>query len=433
MTTRPTTRLVQSQKLRLNTGLTTAIKVLRYDSTGLTRYLEEQAAENPYLALGPVEPAPGEWLPRWTGAFAGKRPSGEAEVDLGSLIESPAPSLIAHVTGQINAIVPPGRNRDIAEVLVHALEPSGWLGRPLAVLASEAGASLPEAEAVLKLLQQTEPIGLFARSLSECLTLQAQETGCYDPIMACILNHLDLLAAGELTRLATLCGVSTAEISARLRQIRSFDPKPGAQFDQGAAPVREPDLTARRADVGWTVALNRSSLPDLIITTPKGAPASADDRLALANARALERVIASRNETLLRIAREILTRQELALERGLEWLVPLTMAEVARTLALHESTVSRAVAGVSVDIPRGTLWLRSLFSTATAEGGQAAGAIRARMVRIVANENPLRPLSDQALANALSDPDVPIARRTIAKYRYMLNIPIASRRKRIQV
>ena len=134
--------------------------------------------------------------------------------------------------------------------------------------------------------------------------------------------------------------------------------------------------------------------------------------------------------TLLSLGQEILTRQVAALDAGMGSLVPMTMAEVAEALGLHESTVSRVVAGTAVDTPRGTWWLRSLFSRSLREGGPASGALRDRLARLVAAEDPDAPLSDDALATALTEGGAAIARRTVAKYRAMLNLPPAHRRRR---
>ncbi len=432
---RPAPRLSQSQKLRLNVGLATSIRVLRFDASGLTRYLEEQASENPHLVLAPVEVPPGEWLPRWHTAFAEHGMGRANQPDFAAMLQAPSMGLIAHVTGQIERLFPRGRTREIAFALMQALEPSGWLGQHLPALSAEIGCSVPEAGAVLARLQQMEPTGIFARSLAECLHLQAAEAGKLDPTMACMLEHLDLLAAGEIAQLARLCRVVEPEITQRLRIIRSFDPKPGARFGQNAAPVRDPDLTVSRGPQGWTVSLNRSALPDVHLreALPDGATKASSE--ALTQARELVRVVASRNQTLLRIAQEILQRQEATISRGQEALIPMTMEDVGAALGLHKSTISRAIAGVSADTPRGTIWLRSLFTVPVGgrdggTGGVAAGALRARLLRLIRQEPQAAPLSDQALAEALSTPQASVARRTVAKYRALLGIAPAHRRKK---
>lgn len=420
MKDRPRISIAQTQRLQLNLGLAASIKVLRADAEGLTRYLEEQASENPCIGLARAPHS--EWLPRWSMAF-GQAQDGEDQQ------ASAAPSLMAHVMGGVESVTRPGRERAIAQALAEGLEPSGWLGVSLAEVAHEVGASLPEVEAVLVKVQRLEPTGIFARNLAECLRLQAAEAGCLDPVLAQILDHLDLLAAGETARLARLCKVAEADVMARLRLIRGFDPKPGAQFEQGAAPLREPDLTARKTDVGWQVALNRSALPAMTLHRPGTRPMDPDAKAQWAAAKLVARMVEGRNTTLLRVGTEILRRQEAALDNGRKALVPMTMAAVAQTLGLHESTVSRVVAGTAVDTPNGTWWLRGLFTAALGDGVSAA-TVQAAIGRMIAAEDPAKPLSDEALVQALAAEGMTIARRTVAKYREALHIPPAHRRRR---
>lgn len=425
---RQAARLSLNQKLALNGSLATSIRVLRFDTSGLTRYLEEQASENPYLTLGPAPMDPANWLPRWTTAFAAQGMGQTGSHDVGEMLQAPAIGLIAHVSQEIERLIIGPKALGIAFALMEALEPSGWLGRPLAAIAAEAGVSQAEAEGVLTLMQSMEPTGIFARSLAECLRLQAIETDTLDPVMDCMLAHLDVLATGDISELTRLCSAKDAEVMTRLRIIRSFDPKPGTQFGQDAAPVREPDLAVSRGATGWLISLNRSALPDLQINAAPDLETS--DPKALAAARDLQRVVTNRNQTLLRIGQEILNRQEAVLTRGMEALQPMTLHDVAKPLGLHISTVSRAIAGVAVDAPRGTIWLRALFTAALGgEGGEASGAIRARLLKLIQNEDASNPQSDQALADALSSGQAPVARRTVSKYRATLGIPPAHRRK----
>jgi len=403
----------QTQRMALTTGLATSIRILRADAAGLSRYLEEQAAENPQIIL--TKPQGTEWLPRWKSAFGSdaERPEQEAA----------GPSLVGHVLGVIEALRLSPADQRIAMALAEALEPTGWIGRSLASIAGQLAVGVPAVEAVLKRLQErAEPTGLFARNLAECLRLQAEEAGELDRPMQALLDRLDLLAKGEIDRIAREAGLKVADLRQAFGRLRSYDPKPGAGFEVSAAPIREPDLIAEKGAAGWIVSLNRSALPSVSV-----AEGRAKGR---AEARALIKMIEGRNATLLSVAQHILTRQAAALEKGIGALVPMTMAEVAEALGLHESTISRVVAGTAVDTPRGTWWLRALFTKAVREGGPAAGALRDRLAKLVAEEDSEAPLSDEALAVALAEGGAPIARRTVAKYRAMLNLPPAHRRRR---
>lgn len=419
MSLTPRIQLTQTQRLQLNLELRASIDMLRADAAGLTLFLEEAAAENPHLRLDPPPlPAAGEWLPRWSRVFV-------ANPDMAVEQAGPGPSLMAHVVAAIDRRMKTSAEHRIATALADALEPSGWVGQPLAAIAQGLKVSVGQVEAVLLRLQEIEPVGLFARTLGECLRLQSQEEGTYDEVMALVLANLDLLAAGDLARLARLAAVDVAAIQARFRLIRAMNPKPGTEFDALAvAHPREPDLIARRgADGGWEVALNRSSLPTLRIADDGAGGA------ALGAAKAVQRMVEARNSTLLRVGHEVLQRQRQALSDGAGALVPMTMAEVATALDLHESTVSRVVAGTSVDTPLGMWWLRRLFSRGVGPEAISSAALRDRLQRLVASEPPTAPLSDEAMAAALSDGGAQVARRTVAKYRQILNIPPAYRRR----
>ena len=421
----------QTQRLSLNGTLVASIGILRADAGGLTRFLEEEAARNPHLRLEPPPPpALGEWLPRWASVLPGLAAAGSGNA-LDYAVGA-GPSLMVHVTAAIDTLFHTARDRQIALRLAEALEPSGWLGQPLAEIATATGTRLSEVEAVLTRLQKIEPAGLFARNLAECLTLQLTDTGQIDAGFVTIMDHLDLLARGDLSRLSRLSGQSEAELMQRFRVIRALNPKPGTQFAAfGADPLREPDLVARpEGGGGWSVALNNSALPSLQVV--KSETGSAPDLRA---ARALGRMVEARNATLLRVGREVLQHQHAALASGAGALEPLTMAMIAERLGLAESTISRVVAGASVDTPFGTWWLRRLFSGGVGAQGPerklvSAAALRDKLARLVAAEDRTAPLSDAALVAALAAGGQDIARRTVAKYREMLDIPPAHRRRR---
>lgn len=429
MSQRPRIVIAQQQRLALNASLSSAIRMLRSDAAGLARYLEEQAGENPHIRLvGPEPPALGDWLPRWSGVLTyGARAQAEAPEDAAA-----DASLIAHVLAATRAMaLSPGDQR-IALALIEALEPSGWLSRSLDAIAADLQVDHFEVEAMLKRLQAIDPPGVFARNLSECLALQAADLGVLDREMATLLQHLDLLAAGNLPRLMQICGCDEPGILRRFRTIRTLNPKPGTSFSPAnPAHRREPDLIARPLKDGrWQVGLNRSCLPEVEVD-----PAAAGGDGALQAAKALRHMVRARNDTLLRVGREVVSRQAAALVQGAEALKPMTMADLAEALGLHVSTISRVVAGVSLDGPRGVMWLRQMFSGARGGGGegrapQSAAALRSRLRRIVSEEDRSAPLSDAALADRLADDTgVRLARRTIAQYREAEAIPPAHRRR----
>jgi RNA polymerase sigma-54 factor len=415
MPTKQRIEVTTTQRLHLSMALQSSLRLLKADAAGLTRYLEEQATENPALQVGP--PPTGDWLPRWDSMFRSADPPPDRA-------ESAPPSLIAHVSDWISRQRLSPNDTRIALALTESLEPSGWLGQSLPRIAADVALPLPQVETVLARLQQIEPAGLFARSLAECLRLQALSDPPVNPVLLGVIDNLDLVATNDTARLARKLDTTEPAIVQAIRTLRSMNPKPGTQFDHLSAPIREPDLIARRGDHGWTVALNRSALPTLDVAPGRGQ--------GQGPARALVRLVEARNTTLLRVGQEVLRRQEAALDAGPTRLVPMTMADIAASLGLHESTISRVISGTSVDTPRGPLWLRALFSAR--RGGEdapglSAAALRARLADLVAREDRCQPLSDDALARALSAEGALIARRTVAKYRALQGIPAAHRRK----
>ncbi len=436
MSQSPRISIAQQQRLALNSSLQTSIQLLRSDTAGLTRYLEEQAADNPHLRLiAPQAPALGDWLPRWTGVLAFG-----AHGPMPDLAATAQPSLIAHVTGAIQAMNLPHMGLRIALSLVEALEPSGWIGRQPKAIAADLAVPEQEVLALLTKLQRIDPPGLFARNLSECLILQAEDMGVADVALLTILRNLDLLAAGNMQKLAQMCGCDEAGVLARFRTIRSMNPKPGSDFS-GPDPVhgREPDLIARPLKGGrWQISLNHSALPSVEVD----AHASAGTPVGLGAAKSVQRMLRARNATLLRVGQAIANRQISALVQGRGALVPMSMADLAAELELNISTISRVVAGATMDGPSGLWVLRRMFSAARGATafkddstkdatGMAAAALRHRISQIIAAENPEKPLSDAALAQELAnDTGVSLARRTVAQYREAEGIPAAPRRRR---
>lgn len=339
------------------------------------------------------------------------------------------PGLIAHVGAQLPLLVRDRADRPIAEAFLAALEPSGWLGADPARIAAEAGCSLDRANAVLRQLQAAEPTGLFARSLAECLTLQAQEQGLLTPAFAALLQNLPLLAAGDTEALAEACGCNEAAVLAMARALRGLNPKPGAAFSQAPAPLRAPDLILRRDGAGWLLELNLQTAQGLVLKTGADAPPD-----ALREARALIQALERRHATVLAIAAEIVARQDAHL-RGQGPLAALTINDLAAVTGLHRSTVSRVTAALTLALPRRTLGLRDLMCAAAPAARRqddppSVRAVLDRLREIVADEDPANPLTDEALAERLLPEGAALARRTVAKYRGLAGIPPRAARRR---
>jgi len=408
--------LSQRQTMQMSGQMLHSLAILGMLSEDLSDYLTEQAKANPYVAYTP---------PR---AFVDRsRP----EFDAVAAMASDKPSLMSHVVEQIERAFATAPDRIVALRFAEALEPTGWLGQGVEDIALLAGVPLGKAEQVLAVLQGFEPSGLFARSLAECLLLQARDADILTWEVETLIGNLDLLAEGRLSELAERCDCDPADIPEIVAQIRGLNPKPGLAFDHVAAPVFPPDVIATRGAQGWIVELNRETSPTITVRedlSPDGAAdpeARQQRKAALAEARALAQALERRGDTLLRTAAVLVARQSGFIEHGPAHLAPLTLEDVAAELGLHSSTISRAVSGRMIQTPTRALPLRAFFARAVA--ATCGGAVsRDRVLDFVQStiraEDPATPLSDDAIVTLARRAGLKIARRTVAKYRGALGI-----------
>lgn len=342
------------------------------------------------------------------------------------------------------------RDLRIGLALVDAIDDDGYLRETVdaiaAMLQPEIVAGPGEVLAVLRQVQRFDPPGVGARDLGECLSLQLQAlpagtTG--RELALCVADgRVERLQKAGIPGLAAELGVDPEAMEAAVALLRGLDPRPGGQI--GPVPVEAyviPDCVVWRDKGVWRVALDRGHLPRLSIHRGYegmiGAASPADAnylRGRLQEARWLLKNLQARGETLLRVVGCLVRQQSGFLEFGDQALRPLTLREVAAELGVHESTVSRAVGRKFVRTPRGTLPLRAFFASGidTGAGGEASStAIQAMIRRMVEAEDPRRPLSDARLADALKAAGVPVARRTVAKYREAMHIPSSQDRIRV--
>ncbi|MCD9030742.1 RNA polymerase factor sigma-54 [Luteimonas sp. Y-2-2-4F] len=359
-------------------------------------------------------------------------------------------SLRGHLAWQLHLAPLSPRDRRIGEAIIDAIDDDGYLRASFqdiaAALPAEDRCGDDELLAVLRQVQRFDPVGVGARDLGECLAVQLQALPEDTPGRALALRiACELIAA--LPRLgaaglAEALGCGDREAETALRLLRSLDPRPGARIggiDHDAYVA--PDCAIERREGVWKVSLVGG--PHSRLTIHRGYErmirhASEADagylRGRLQEARWLLRNVQARGETLLKVVRCLARQQSGFLEFGPQALRPLTLREVAAEIGMHESTVSRAVARKYALTPRGTLPLRAFFASGigTETGGQASSTAIQQMIRaLVEAENPRRPLSDARLADALKAAGVPVARRTVAKYREALNIPSSQERVRL--
>lgn len=354
-------------------------------------------------------------------------------------------SLAEHLARQAGSRLA-GTDLAIALAIIAVLDEAGYLTEPLEEVAARLAIPLAEAERVLGLVQQFEPTGVGARTLAECIALQARERDRYDPCMATLIAHLDLVAKGDLAQLRRLCDVDAEDLSDMLRELRSYDPKPGLRVGGGRVTHVVPDLFVRETAAGFVVELNQATLPRLIVNRRYQAviaahAASRGDRAerqflegCLASAQWLIRALDQRASTILKVASEIVTQQAGFFAHGVSHLRPLTLRQVADATGVHESTVSRVTSNKYLSCARGVFELKYFFSSAvhSADGGEdvAIAAVKARIRALIEAEEPLKPLSDSDLHALLEKEGHALSRRTVAKYREAMGIPSSFDRRR---
>jgi len=295
----------------------------------------------------------------------------------------------------------------------------------------------------LEKLQQIEPAGIFARSLKECLVLQAKEHNVYCKNMASILENLHLIGSGKFDLLKRRSGCSNEQIANLFKLIKSFNPKPGLVFEQLGAPIREPDLAVKLTNDGWSVELNNSTLPqvkinkDFATSLIKKIKVNSERdfiREKISEAKWLVNAISKRNETMLKVGSEIIKRQTAFLEKGTQYIEPMILNDIAEAVGMHESTISRVTTGSLIQTPRGTLELKAFFSVGVKQGGNndsaSSTSIKYKIKRLIDQEDPKSPVSDDLIVEILSEGGIKVARRTVAKYRKLENIPSSFTRKR---
>ena len=369
-----------------------------------------------------------------------------SDFDAINLVAAGKKSLYAHCLEFCDSLqLSPSENL-VAQKLIGELEPTGWLSTELKVIAEGLNVEDTLVSEVLSKLQDIEPAGLFSRSLKECLTLQAIDREIYCATMQAILDNLHLIGSGKFDLLKRRCGCSDTEIAKFFQKIKSLDPKPGLQFDASSAPIREPDLRVKETQDGWTVELNNSTLPDVKISkdfakelTKKVNEKAEREfiREKITEAKWLQNAINKRNETMLKVGSEIIKRQTEFLEKGAQYIQPMILNDIAEAVGMHESTISRVTTGSLIQTPRGTLELKAFFSVGIKQGVDAdttsAASVRYRIKKLIEQENPNAPISDDAIVDTLMKDGVKVARRTVAKYRKIENIPSSFARKRRNV
>ena len=369
--------------------------------------------------------------------------NGDDDGDLDSIAAGDV-SLRTHLSEQIPLTLQTPAERLIGQYLVDLIDEAGYIPPNLESLSERLGAPLSMIEGVLTKLQTLDPPGIFARSLGECLALQLKDLNRYDPLMARLLDNLDLLAARNLSALKKAVGADMDDLVDMIQEIKRLNPKPGLKFGAVQMQPVVPDVLVRAAsDGGWHVELNSDTLPRVLVnrsyyTRISKSTASDKDKdyilECLQTANWLVKSLDQRARTILRVAEQIVRQQDAFFMHGVQHLRPLNLQTIADAISLHESTVSRVTSNKYMATPRGIFELKYFFtsSIASASDGEAhsSESVRHRIKQMIDAERADDVLSDDQLVDRLRGEGIDIARRTVAKYREALRIPSSVQRRR---
>lgn len=479
--------LRQSQSLVMTPQLRQAIKLLQSSNLEVTAFVEEELERNPLLErdergdprtaaderapdaappdhadthaaatsdiIGTAESGPldAQWDNVYDaeGGFGGAGGGGGRggfDDDLSGIedLAGAKPTLREHLGEQVRLTFADPRDRLIAAQMMAMVDPAGRLAVTDAQIADAMGCDVAQVAAVRDRMMRLDPVGMFALDLRQCLAVQLMDRNRYDPCMAALLQNLDLLARRDMKGLMRACAVDAEDLGEMVAELRRLDPKPGASFDSAPAMAVVPDVLMRRLpDDDWAVELNPETLPRVLVNRGFHARAvvgakSRDEKAFIADrlqsANWLVKSLEQRANTILKVAADIVRRQDGFFRHGVAHLRPLILRDVADTVAMHESTVSRVTANKYIATPRGTFELKYFFTTAIAgtAGGEShsAESVRHRIREMIVNEPVDDVLSDDAIVEKLRKEGVDIARRTVAKYREALRIPSSVQRKR---
>jgi RNA polymerase sigma-54 factor len=465
-------QLKLNQQLTLTPQLQQSIRLLQLSTVDLRQEIQQAIDTNPMLELmdekleSPPEAVTAyaeeqpitaadqqrgtDWQHNSDHVKANNQPGGQT-MDWQNYHSVPA-SLQDHLLWQLNLSHLSDSDRLIGAVIIDAIDAKGYLTQELTDIqqalngvSHETDYSLDEIAAVLHFIQQFDPPGVGADNLQQCLTLQLAQLAADTPYLSAaftlVAEYLEQLAQADLAQLKRLTRLPAVTLAGAIKLIRSLNPYPGNSVVSQPAEYIVPDLLVKYTDQGWRVDLNSMLVPKLSLNPHYAALVRRADndrdnlymRNQLQQARWLIKSLQGRNQTLLQVAECIVERQQDFLACGEEAMKPLILYDVAQSIGIHESTVSRITRQKYICTPQGVFELKYFFSsqlTTDSGSGYSSIAVRALIKKLVTEENPAKPLSDAQIAAKLAGQGIQVARRTIAKYRQFLNILSSNARKR---
>lgn len=481
----PKLEIRQSQSLLMTPQLRQAINLLQMSNLELSEVIEQELGKNPLLEREDDTSRDDEPLPRtidddgaaaeqteeefapdnidydsnfddfgsdsagyeetgydWADYNRGKNPHLDEDFDYCEKKLADTTSVYTLIEQQINLSFTSPRHKIIARLLSEGLDDAGYFRGNTSNIAKRLRASENEVREVLQKMKSFEPDGLFAENLKECLAIQLRDKNRCDPAMALLLDNLGLLAERRLKDLQKICGVDTEDLNGMIAELKALNPKPLAEYNNDITSYIIPDVFVKRNAAGdYRIELNNMSLPRLLINRAYYTEIIRRDKSSrrflkenLSHANFLIKAMHQRADTILRVSEEIVKRQLDFFEKGIDYLKPLSLRDVAYSLEMHESTVSRVTNRKYMHTPRGLFELKFFFSQAAGSyiGNEDTStlAIKHKIRQLIEAETPDNILSDDNIVSLLANEGFKIARRTVAKYREALKLPTSAERKR---
>ncbi len=353
-------------------------------------------------------------------------------------------SLSDHLLDQLNLLSADANDKTIIRFLIGMLDEAGYLTESSDLIAERFGCDVEEIERIILIAQSMEPVGVFARSLSECLKIQQSNNDRLDPAMEMLLDNLDRLAKRDYAGLMRICQVDAEDLKDMIAEIQALNPKPGMEFGASVSQTVIPDVFVRKNRKGnWVVELNSETLPRVLFNNSylmeiKEHAKGKEEKDYLADCAAsaswLVKALDQRAKTILKVSSELIKHQQAFFEKGVKHLRPLNLKTIAEAIEMHESTVSRVTSNKFIATNRGIFEMKYFFTTAISavEGGEShsSESVKHRIQALIDAESPKKILSDDKLVEILKVEGIDIARRTVAKYRESLNIPSSIQRRR---
>lgn len=473
-------QLKLSQQLVMTPQLQQAIKLLQLSRMELMDVVRSELEENPVLEEGeeaPEEKAEGETAADADGETAGEGlgevkgvDEGVSDIDWRTYLESYSlggstadnyeadeertsyenmltrtPSLQDHLLWQLNLSPLEGLDRVVACELIGNIDNDGYLQVSVEEIAEQLGTDPDLVERVLGAVQDFDPVGVCSRDLQECLLKQVQQLGMQGSLVESILrHHLKDLEGRRYQAVARALQVSVDDVYAAAKMISGLDPRPGSQYGQDETHYISPDIFVHKVGDEYIVVLNDEGLPNLRISSfyrnALSGSSKVDEKAGeyiqdkLRGALWLIKSIHQRQRTIYKVMKSIVKYQKEFFDLGVSHLKPLVLRDVAEDIEMHESTVSRVTTNKYVQTPQGLFELKYFFNSGinTTEGDSVASeSVKTKIKEIIAGENERKPFSDQKIVELLKAQGIDIARRTVTKYREMLNIGSSTQRKRL--